>query len=291
MKKKVIGAICLSMLSALTVTVPTFAAGWEQDSSGWRWENADGTYAQNSWVWDDWNHDGTQECYYFGDDGYMLSNTVTPDGWFVDTSGAWVVPGQVYMDIYNDLLVDPERYPYVTRGMDFSSSSAPTLNFIDRGLYYELPGVQITATKQLDLSLVEGKNVGDHIILEGIEYTVTRIFDSGDYEIIPVNPEDYMNSWEWIEVRGDYCVAVTANDFTLQEVLYDGPLYFTKDAVIKTFLSQGFPNTFKEMTIPEIINMTEDGKKELAYPADYFYGRMMLDKNGLVTRFEQFYTP
>ena len=61
------------------MAVPTLAAGWEQDSSGWKWENADGTYAKNSWVWDDWNKDGSQECYYFGDDGYMLSNTVIPE--------------------------------------------------------------------------------------------------------------------------------------------------------------------------------------------------------------------
>ena len=293
MKKKIIGIICVSTISALTMAVPALAAGWEQDSSGWKWENADGTYAQNSWVWDDWNHDGTQECYYFGDDGYMLYNTVTPDGWFVDSSGAWVVPGQTYMDIYNAALLDPERPPVVTTEVnrDWFFTSRQKLDFIDRGLYYELPDVKITVTKKLDLGLIAGKKVGDHITLEGIEYTVTRLFDGGGCEITPVNPEDYMNSWEWIEVREGYCAAVESNDFTLQEVLYDGSLYFAKDAVIKSFIYQGSSYGFKDMTIPEIMNMTEDAKKELYYPENYFYGKMTIDKNGLVTRFEQFYTP
>lgn len=293
MKKKVMQAIGFSVLSTSIISTPVLAAGWKQDSIGWRWENADSTYVMNSWVWDDWNHDGTQECYYFGNDGYMLSNTITPDGYFVNTSGAWVIPGQAYMDIYNIALTDPERYPAVTTEVDrnWFSASRKKLNFIDRGMYYELPDVKITVTKKLALDLVAGKKVGDHITLEGIEYTVTRLFNGGGCEIKPVNPEDYRNSWEWIDVRGDYCAAVTDNDFTLQEVLYDGSLYFAKDAIIKNFVAQGFPNGFKEMTIPEMMNINEDMKKNLAYPENYFYGKMTMDKNGLVTKFEQFYTP
>lgn len=293
MKKKIKNIISISVAVTLLMPLPAFAAGWEQDSSGWRWENADGTYAMNSWVWDDWNNDDIQECYYFGADGYMLSNTVTPDGYFLNASGAWVVPGQTYMNIYNTILPDLERHPIVTTEVDrnWFSTSRQKLDFIDRGFYYELPDVKITATKKLDLSLVEGKNVGDHITLEGIEYTVTKIYEGSSYEITPVNPEDYVHAWEWIDIREDYCAAVESNDYTLQEVLYDGSLYFAKDAVIKVFLSQGFPITFREMTIPEFMNMTEDTKSELAYPENYFYGRMTLDKNGLVTRFEQFFTP
>lgn len=293
MKRKIIDTILMATTIVTIVSTPALAADWEQDFSGWKWENADGTYAKNSWVWDDWNNDGFQECYYFGNDGYMLSNTVTPDGYFVDPSGAWYVPGQAYMDIYNTALTDSERYPSVTTEVDrdWFFTSRQKLDFIDRGLYYELPDVKITVTKKLDLGLISGKKVGDHITLEGVEYTVTRVFDDGGCEITPVSRGNNLRTWEWIDVRGDYCAAVESNDYTLQEVIYDGPLYFAKDAVIKVFLSQSFPNTFREMTIPEFMSMTEDAKKELAYPENYFYGKMALDKNGLVTRFEQFYTP
>ena len=35
------------------------------------------------WKWLDGNKDGTFECYYFGNDGYMLSDTTTPDNYQV----------------------------------------------------------------------------------------------------------------------------------------------------------------------------------------------------------------
>ena len=61
--------------------------GWKQDSTGWWWRNADGSYPANQWK----EVDG--KYYYFGADGYMLANTTTPDGYQVDASGAWVQGG------------------------------------------------------------------------------------------------------------------------------------------------------------------------------------------------------
>lgn len=60
--------------------------GWVQDSTGWWWRNADGSYPMNTWK----EIDGKQ--YYFGSDGYMLSNTTTPDGYYVGADGAWIQP-------------------------------------------------------------------------------------------------------------------------------------------------------------------------------------------------------
>ena len=61
--------------------------GWVQDSTRWWWRNADGSYPVNTWK----EIDGKQ--YYFGSDGYMLSNTYTPDGYFVGLDGAWIESG------------------------------------------------------------------------------------------------------------------------------------------------------------------------------------------------------
>lgn len=47
------------------------------------------------WNWLDSNQDGTFECYYFNDDGTYLTNTTTPDGYQVDSSGAWIKDGIV----------------------------------------------------------------------------------------------------------------------------------------------------------------------------------------------------
>ena len=47
------------------------------------------------WQWQDVNGDGISECYYYDDNGTMLTNTTTPDGYTVDSNGAWVVDGVV----------------------------------------------------------------------------------------------------------------------------------------------------------------------------------------------------
>mgnify|MGYP000128645188 FL=1 len=48
-----------------------------------------------AWHWLDGNKDGTAECYAFDHDGWMYSDTTTPDGYTVDRNGAWVVNGAV----------------------------------------------------------------------------------------------------------------------------------------------------------------------------------------------------
>ena len=57
---------------------------WEQNSYGWWYQRANGTYPHNEWeiingIW-----------YYFDENGYMLADTITPDGYYVDVNGAWV---------------------------------------------------------------------------------------------------------------------------------------------------------------------------------------------------------
>ncbi len=56
--------------------------GWRQDSHGWWYLNADGSYPRNTWK----EIGGRQ--YYFGSDGYMLYDTFTPDGYQVGSDGA-----------------------------------------------------------------------------------------------------------------------------------------------------------------------------------------------------------
>lgn len=76
-----------------------FAAGWQQDSKGYKWQSSDGTYLADTWQWTDGNKDGIAEYYYFGSDGYLLTNTTTIDGNQVNGDGAWVNGGQVQTKI------------------------------------------------------------------------------------------------------------------------------------------------------------------------------------------------
>ena len=58
--------------------------GWKNSGYGWWYQRANGTYPHSEWeiingIW-----------YYFDANGYMLADTTTPDGYYVDANGAWV---------------------------------------------------------------------------------------------------------------------------------------------------------------------------------------------------------
>lgn len=85
--------IAISILTA----APAYAGQWLQDSNGWWWQNDDGSYPAQRWMWLDGNNDGMSEHYYFDSDGYVLTNAITPDGQQVNGEGAWVIDGAVQM--------------------------------------------------------------------------------------------------------------------------------------------------------------------------------------------------
>lgn len=90
MKKSIVIGLGMSLCLSFTA----YAGEWKQDDNGWWWQNDDGTYPTNTWQWLDGNKDGISECYYFGNDGYLLVDTQI-DGYIVDGNGAWVENGNI----------------------------------------------------------------------------------------------------------------------------------------------------------------------------------------------------
>lgn len=88
MKKKLLTLIAGGIMAA-AMSFTAFAGGWQQDQTGWWYQNDDGTYLTGGWNWVD------GKCYYFTAEGYCLTGTTTPDGYTVDASGAWIVDGVV----------------------------------------------------------------------------------------------------------------------------------------------------------------------------------------------------
>lgn len=90
-------AMALAGVMVAGMAVPSFAAGWQKNDTGWWYStNADNTtWHANGWQWIDGNNDGVAECYYFDANGYMLANTTTPDGYTVNGDGAWTENGVV----------------------------------------------------------------------------------------------------------------------------------------------------------------------------------------------------
>ena len=61
----------------------TETTGWVKDEENekWRYRKPDGTFASNCWL------NLGEEQYYMDEQGYMLSDTITPDGVYVNASG------------------------------------------------------------------------------------------------------------------------------------------------------------------------------------------------------------
>lgn len=95
MRNKKIGVIALTLALTTASVTPAFAASWQQDNIGYWYQEDNGSYPVNTWRWLDGNNDGIAECYYFDNNGYMLANTTTPDGYSVNSDGAWVENGVV----------------------------------------------------------------------------------------------------------------------------------------------------------------------------------------------------
>lgn len=113
MSKKII-TVFLTAAAALSMSVTSFAASWQSSDTGWWYENDGGSYPTNTWKWIDGNSDGTFESYYFDANGYLLTETTTPDGYDVNSDGAWIEngviqqkttlsksPKQIYIDAAN----------------------------------------------------------------------------------------------------------------------------------------------------------------------------------------------
>ena len=83
--KKVKLFFAVSVASAV-LSMTSFAGECKQDASGWWYQNDDGSYPTNTWK----EINGKQ--YYFDNNGYILTNTSTPDGQKVDASGALITP-------------------------------------------------------------------------------------------------------------------------------------------------------------------------------------------------------
>lgn len=85
--KKIVKRTALLMMAAAMMagTATTAMAGqWQKDAKGWWWQDDNGTYPKSGWQWID------GKCYYFDANGNMLSNTSTPDGYYVNGDGQWV---------------------------------------------------------------------------------------------------------------------------------------------------------------------------------------------------------
>lgn len=102
MKKKFM-TLALTAAMAASMGMTAFAGQWVQNTTGWWWQEDNGSYPVSQWKWLDGNKDGIYECYAFDANGYMYSNTTTPDGYTVNKDGAWTVGSSVQLKFQKDM--------------------------------------------------------------------------------------------------------------------------------------------------------------------------------------------
>ena len=77
------------LLSAVLLSTPALAGEWRANSTGFWYINDDGSYPTYAWQWIDGDGDGVYQCFAFDENGYLMLNQTTPDGYLVGEAGAW----------------------------------------------------------------------------------------------------------------------------------------------------------------------------------------------------------
>lgn len=73
-----------TLIASACLSTTALAGTWQPQESGqWKYQNDDGSFATG------WIEDGGKS-YYLDSNGIMLTNTTTPDGYYVGADGAWI---------------------------------------------------------------------------------------------------------------------------------------------------------------------------------------------------------
>ena len=182
-----------SIALMLTMGITVFAGEWKHDSVGWWFSNGSNSYPASQWMWIDGNNDGTAECYYFNQAGYLLVNTTTPDGYMVNDDGAWIVGGLIQ----------------TKQTGNSNPSSIKTSNS-------NISKSNKSKTKKKD----NESNINTYIPEDAVEYNghYYYVYDAG-------TTSSYEKALEYCEDRGGYLATITSkaeNDFLFNYITEQG---------------------------------------------------------------------
>lgn len=196
MKKRSFLILAAAFTAAFSMTA--YAGEWQSSENGWWYAKDDGTWPVSAWEWLDGNGDGVSECYYFDENGYLLTNGTAPDGSQVNGDGAWVVDGQVQTKT-----VEPGG-PGGGSGEDWSSEDAYYDDSWNSWGFYD-PWYYDPYWYDSDPYLSEGDKAAYHYAAHYWKYPdnyelVQQVWTQ--YERIAANPSNETASQEmvWVEV-------------------------------------------------------------------------------------------
>ena len=113
---KKIALIISALFFTCIFAVSAYAGTWLKEGGSWKYKNDDGSFSKSCWQWIDGNGDGTAECYYFDGQGILYVSATTPDGYTVNSDGAWVDGGKVMTKaVGTPVSVDISKYSAETQ--------------------------------------------------------------------------------------------------------------------------------------------------------------------------------
>lgn len=279
MKKKSIFIAAVAVLSIFTA-IPTYAAGWQSDSKGWWYEYADGTYPKSTWA--QLSSNGKTSWYCFNSDGYMYSNTVTPDGYFVSASGEWNVLGKAYMDA----LSSTNKFTHlVSVGSRYYGNES---KLIDHGSYYEVTDMEFQTNKLYDINL-STLHENDIITLDNQKLYVRDIDTKNKSCSFYDNYGIYDGCLTLAEDGKHFYRCTAEDDFIYQEALYHGSVYFSKNCIVNELSLETNEPTHLPLSLKD--HFSKDNFDFRYYSKPYIDGTYQMDKNGFITQMDQLYLP
>lgn len=261
-----------------------FTNGWVQEGDRWYYYEA-GTKAMSGWKIIE------GKSYYFGEDGAMYADTVTPDGKRVGADGSLMDYDARYVDAVNNYLYSEGLY--LSTEYD-TVSGGSTAQFIDRGTYYELKNGCILADHLFPGSIIDGKRQGDTIELENTAYRILEIKSlpqGGQY----VNLEyisGELGYYYTLFPRGAYYVLIGEDDDIYKDTLYSGSLYFSKEC---TATALDPANEYRRHSVSLYDYATKDHSVVGAehglspYSGLQFWGYFEMDSTGLITHYGEYF--
>jgi len=186
MKSKFLLFACIFTVS-ISSTFTSLAGKWKQDGDDWKYEEDNGINATNGWreINDNW--------YFFDNEGRMLRDTKTPDGYEVGKSGEWIKPndiiepsssGKVYIFDQKGKWVNDNKIPegeYVYYPDENADSVMGSSSWVSNFNYVRIYKDDIINTGKY----VPVKNVIELDITKPGVFLVGKDIKSGPYNLIP----------------------------------------------------------------------------------------------------------
>ena len=202
--KLFIAALAMSMVLSSTA----FAGTWVSPAAGqWMYQNDDGSFA-TGWIED------AGKSYYMDENGIMLSNTTTPDGYYVGNDGVYIASQEApKFDFsiatcsikYTDHKVysfDYDGYPCVALYYDYTNKKTePTGAYLaDYSITVFQNGVECDSAY---LSYDEREEAFDNYskkVMSGTTLNVAKAYRISDMSDITIQIKEM---WNWSNPRVD----------------------------------------------------------------------------------------